>query len=314
MWMFGWVAFESYKQFPNALTSSQVARRLGVSRSTALRLRRRWQLFCQHALAGQRDQFRQELADTFKDFRLPPGKKADLREALGDRKPVNVDSMVVFSASQRAAKGRKRHKHGGLSASIYNNDRLGGEAIGSMYECVTFAGGPVFLTSVGSRRMNEVQPVIEDLVPSSAVVFTDQEYTYLNHLRNHRMVNHSAKSKDKRYKWARNRWVTEQGVHCQAAEGTQGSFKQWCRGFRYFNPRFSNYYGGEFSAIRNFKYFGLLGRDKEDLITTGALTASARKSSGLGLGIQSSLSLSVFYIKSTQTAQTKNKFPKRGLL
>ena len=73
--------------------------------------------------------------------------------------------------------------------------------------------------------------------------------------RHHRMVNHHARSKDKRYQWARDRWC-KNGVHCQAAEGGHAALKRAMKMYTYVRPQYSQLYLDEYAFVRGLKYYG----------------------------------------------------------
>jgi len=101
------------------------------------------------------------------------------------------------------------------------------------------------------------------------------------------MVCHSAKSKEKRYRWARNRF-SKNGIHNQCAEGIQSAFKTAMRNYRYFKPVWSQLYATEWSYLKNLKYFGegLIPDSGGDTHTT--------------VGIRQKKSLIIFYPQSPQ--------------
>jgi hypothetical protein len=186
-----------------------------------------------------------------------PNDKNTANKALNEHvvTPVHIDTMALFSASQRANKGRKRHKSRGLTASIYLSDNIdNGRQIGSLIQTISIKQGPVILRSVPTNRAEHLRPILEKTIPARTPVFSDEQYTWYYNP-NHRMINHSAKSKDGRYKFARNRW-SKNGVHCQVAEGTQSAVKTAMRNYRYFKPRFSQLYLNEWCLFHNLKYYG----------------------------------------------------------
>ena len=70
------------------------------------------------------------------------------------------------------------------------------------------------------------------------------------------MINHSRKSRDKRYRYARDRW-SRLGVHNQVAEGHQRLLKwQFGAGYSYISPEKMPLYLDEYSFIRNIRYYG----------------------------------------------------------
>jgi hypothetical protein len=71
---------------------------------------------------------------------------------------------------------------------------------------------------------------------------------------NHRMVNHSARSNDKRFRYARNRW-SKNGIHCNVAEGNQGKLKKAFAAYTWINPKYSQLYLNEYTFFCNAKYY-----------------------------------------------------------
>jgi hypothetical protein len=72
----------------------------------------------------------------------------------------------------------------------------------------------------------------------------------------HRMVNHSIKSRDKRYRFSGNRWC-QNGVHNQVAEGYNNRLKTAFRTYGYFRPENAGMYLSEFSLMANIRHYGL---------------------------------------------------------
>jgi hypothetical protein len=270
--------YESYQRHPVVVTSSEISKRLGITYKSALLLKRRFQLFCSDQSEKVRALFNHELKEKFNGFNFPIKRDTDLTPYLkvaGDpeqKTPVNIDTMALFSASQRANKGRARHRHGGCTASIFLSDTLGGKQVGSLYQTICWKKGPIILKSLPTQRAEHLRPILNGYIPHRIPVFSDEGYKwYVNP--NHRTINHSAKSKDKRYRWARNRW-SKLGVNVQAAEGQQGSFKTAMRTYRYFKPEYSQLYAEEWTFMKNIKYFGfeaLLGTTA-DKINAGPLS------------------------------------------
>lgn len=117
-WYFGWAVVESIIRYPQVLTSTEIRKRLGIAKNSATLLKRRVQLFCSQQMPKIRVLMHKELKDKFSDFELPRSEKEDITELVKDKPVVNADTCALFSASQRANKGRKRFKHSGLTASI----------------------------------------------------------------------------------------------------------------------------------------------------------------------------------------------------
>ncbi len=256
-WMMGWLIYESIVRHPAVLTAAEITRRLGVNEKTALLMKRRLQLMAHDMRPAFQSLIREELAEAFpQPYKLPPDGE-DVRPAVAGKPVVHADTMALFSASLRANKGRKRHKHKGLTASIYLSDKLGGRQVGTLAHVMGTEKGWVQIDSIPDLTANTVGPIIRKTIPRNAAIFTDEGYQWLYRVYpNHRMVNHSKKSKDKRYKMARDRWC-QNGVHNQVSEGINGSLKIAMRGYRYFRPEHSNHYLMEWEFLRNLKYFGL---------------------------------------------------------
>lgn len=66
---------------------------------------------------------------------------------------------MLFSASQRANKGRRRHKHDGSTASIYMSEKLGGKQIGTLVQTIATSDGAIILDSVPDQKMNTLGPL-----------------------------------------------------------------------------------------------------------------------------------------------------------
>ncbi|EMO34030.1 ISXO2-like transposase domain protein [Leptospira santarosai str. HAI821] len=257
LWMFGYVFFESLVQHPKVLTSTEISKRLKISYKSAALLKRRFQcLASEQNLKYKRLTF-DALDREFKDFSLPADEEADVTEAMKDKPYVCADTVVLYSASERANQGRKRYRHSGSTSSIYLSDKLGGAQVGTLVHTIAIKGGPVFFTSVSNQKANTLGPIIKDHLPLRTPVFTDQGYPWLWGIyKNHRSVNHSARSKDARYRWARNRW-SKNGVNSQTAEGNHRLLKSAFAAYCYIRPENSTRYLNEFSFLKNAQVFGL---------------------------------------------------------
>ncbi|MCR9142056.1 MAG: transposase [bacterium] len=168
----------------------------------------------------------------------------------------------MYSATQRANGGRSRHRHSGQTASIYLTEKVAEERgkfqIGTLVHTIAIKQGPVILDSVPGVAQKDVQPLF-GFLPANTPTFTDDGYPWLSRYnRNHRAVNHSARAKDKkRNVWARNRW-SRGGVHNQVAEGTQRMVKaSFLAAYGYFNPKYSQLYLNEYSALKSIRVYGL---------------------------------------------------------
>lgn len=165
--------------------------------------------------------------------------------------------MALYSASQRANKGRKRHRHGGLTASIYLSDKLGGHQIGTLVQTISWKNGPIIYDSIPDNTANTLMPLLNRHIPKDLACFTDEGYKFYYRInKNHRMINHSLKSKDKRHRFSRERW-SKNGIHTQVAEGHHRNLKwNFTAGYGYIRPKYSQLYLNEYAFWRNVKYYG----------------------------------------------------------
>lgn len=258
VWHFGWAIWESLNRYPTVLSSSEIQRRLGIEKNSALLLKRRLQLFATQQMPRIKELMQSELKERFGGVRLPNvAENKNVNEVLHHRPVPQADSMVLFSASQRSNQGRKRHKHTGQTASIYLSDKLGGAQVGTLVHTLSWKGGPILYDSISNNKGETLRPLLDNYVPKDVPIFTDEGCKFYFRInRNHRMVNHSRKSEDKRYKWARNRWSIN-GVHNQVAEGNHRNLKwHFTAGYSYISPEYSQLYLNEYAFWKNIKYYG----------------------------------------------------------
>lgn len=105
--------------------------------------------------------------------------------------------------------------------------------------------------------MTKLDQIIKDHLSLRTPLMTDEGYPFLYQIySNHRSVNHSAKSKDIRYRWAKDRW-SKNGIHNQVAEGFQRLLKTAFSSYTYIRPENSTRYLNEFSFLKNAQVFGL---------------------------------------------------------
>ncbi|EMO91567.1 transposase [Leptospira noguchii] len=256
LWMFSYVFYESMIQHPKVVTSTEISKRLKISYKGAAMLKKRLQCLASQQLPKYKQLTFDALDREFKDFSLPPDEDTDITKCMENHSYVCADTVVLYSASQRANQGRKRYRHGG-TASIYLSEKLGGKQIGVLAHTLCIKGGPVFFHSVPNQKMNTLGPIIKDHLPLRTPLMTDEGYPWLwNIYKNHRSVNHSAKSKDIRYRWARNRY-SKLGCHSQVAEGNNRVLKTAFSSYCYIRPENSTRYLNEFSFLKNAHVFGL---------------------------------------------------------
>jgi len=198
-WMFGYALEECVLQYPKVVTAKELQRRLGIAYNSALLLKRRIQLLSADMIPRIKDLLTKKLNSEFTDFSLPK-ESVNITSLTADKAIVNADSVVLFSASQRANKGRKRFKHAGLTASVYLSEKLGGKQIGTLVHTIALKGGGVIYQAVNDQTAATLGNQIREFIPLNSVIFTDEGYPFLKGIYpNHRMVNPSAKSKDSRY-------------------------------------------------------------------------------------------------------------------
>ncbi|WP_157210582.1 transposase [Turneriella parva] len=245
------------------MSASEIERRLGISKNSALLLKRRLQLFASDQMEKVKSLMQRELTEKFPDSasgetKLPPtAGDQHVSTVLGDRPVPQADSCVLYSASQRANQGRKRHKHTGQTASIYLANKLGGKQVGTLVHTLSWKGGPIIYDSIPNNQAQTLRPLLDKYIPKNVPLFTDEGYKFYYRInRNHRMVNHNRKSADPRYKWARNRWSIN-GIHNQVAEGNHRNLKyHFTAGYSYIRPEFSQLYLNEYAFWKSLKYYG----------------------------------------------------------
>ncbi|AOP33819.1 transposase [Leptospira tipperaryensis] len=278
LWMFSYVFYESMIQHPKVVTSNEISKRLRISYKGAAMLKRRFQVFASQQLPKYKQLTFDALDREFKDFYLPPNEDTDITEIMENRPYVCADTVVLYSASQRANKGRKRYRHSGSTSSIYLSDKLGGKQVGTLVHTIGIKNGPVFFHSVPNQKANTLGPIIKDHLPLRTPLMTDEGYPWLWGIyKNHRSVNHSAHSKDSRYRWARNRW-SKNGVHSQVAEGNHRLLKSAFSSYCYIRPENSTRYLNEFSFLKNAHVFGL------DVICENGEMLAGEVDEGRGVG------------------------------
>jgi len=280
--MFGWALHESQERYPQVLSATEIQRRLGIAKNSALLLKRRLQLLASDQMEKIKTLMHEELSQKFTETKLPhPSEDKHVDTILQSRPVPQADSVVLYSASQRANQGRKRFKHTGQTASIYLSDKLGGAQRGTLVHTLSWKNGPVIYDSIPNNQAQTLRPLLDKYIPKDVPVFTDEGYKFYFRInKNHRMVNHNRKSSDPRYRWARNRWSIN-GVHNQVAEGCHRNLKwQFTAGYSYITPKYSQLYLNEYAFLKNLKYYGwdkLTVLRPEDQTTPTTVTTSLSK-------------------------------------
>ncbi len=259
LWTFGYIFTEANKTFPQMISAAQIRRRLGVSHSTSLLLKRRLQLFLSDLVPAIRELLAKEAAEAFSGLKLQ--ENMDISSIVANKPVVHTDTLALFSATQRSNGGRARWRHTGQTASIYLSDKVaeqrGKFQIGTLAHTVAIKKGPILLTSLRDQTQKSIEPLLKFL-PRDTAIMSDEGTPWLSrYYPNHRAINHSARAKDKkRSKWARNRW-SKNGVHNQVAEGNQRMVKMsFLAAYGYFRPEYSQLYLNEYSALKSIRAVG----------------------------------------------------------
>ncbi|MEQ9364845.1 MAG: hypothetical protein RIF32_11405 [Leptospirales bacterium] len=125
LWVFGYLLTEAMTTFPQMISAAQIRRRLGVSKSTSLLLKRRLQLFLTDLVPIIKERMANELRKELSGLELPA--KGDVSETVANKPVVHMDTLAMFSATQRANGGRSRHRHSGQTSSIYLTEKVAEE-------------------------------------------------------------------------------------------------------------------------------------------------------------------------------------------
>jgi len=232
---------------------------------SACLLKKRLQIFTSDQMPKIKKLMYRQLQAEYQNYTLPQ-KNSLIPNAISSHNIPQADQVVLFSCSQRANKGRKRFRKSGQTASIYMSDKLGGAQKGTLVNTFSWKQGPVLFDSVPNLQAITVGPILRKYLPKDTPLFTDEGYKWWSD-KNHRMINHNAKAKSKRYKWARNRW-SKNGVHCQVAEGNNALLKKSFAAYGWIKPEYSQMYLDEFSFFKGVKYYGweaLVEEDKKEI-------------------------------------------------
>ncbi|PJZ86683.1 hypothetical protein CH368_20785, partial [Leptospira levettii] len=223
------IIWDMINQYPKVMTSKEISRKLNLSYKTSYYLKKRIQVI----FSQLNETLKKEL---YKELENPVDT---------DKKPIAVaDSVVLYSSSLRANKHRSRRYKGG-SASIYLSNSIGGEQKGTLVHTVGINGGMTFYKSIPLNNSHYLEKDLEEKIPKNVTLYTDEGYTFIWDRPNHKMVNHSLKSKDPRYNMSRERWCTKEGVSSNGAEARNNILKQSFRSYGYVSPKWSQLYLNE---------------------------------------------------------------------
>jgi hypothetical protein len=201
------------------------------------------------------DKFFQDTQKKFNGFDFPRGETQDLSGLIKNHPIPQTDTVVLYSAGNRANKGRKRFKRKGQTSSIYMSESLGGKQVGTLVQTLGVPRGPVFFDSISDQKATTLIPLIRKYIPLHTPLFSDAGYKFYPG-KNHRMVNHSLSSKDKRYRYSKNRW-SYLGINCNTAEGNQSKLKRAFGAYGWINPKYSQLYLDEYTFLGNLRFFSL---------------------------------------------------------
>lgn len=261
LWTFGYLVKEAVDLHPQPLTMTCIKTKLGVGTKTATLLKRRLQLFMSDMMPAIEKMMVDAICAEFpEDYRLP-AKDTDITAIVKHKPVIYSDTVVLFSASQRANGGRSRYKHTEQTSSIYLSDAVaekrGKYQIGTLVYTKSLKRTFVTFSSIPNQTQQTILPLL-DFLPKNAPHFSDEGFPYLHHInQNFRAINHSARAKNqKRNVWARERW-SKNGVHSQVAEGFQRSLKTSMANYCYVSPEYSQLYLDEWAALRALKLHGI---------------------------------------------------------
>ncbi|MCZ8157220.1 MAG: transposase [Leptospira sp.] len=184
-------------------------------------------------------------------FTLPNNE--DLRPILKGKSVASADVVVLYSSSLKANKYRSRRFRTG-SSSIYLSNKLGGEQKGVMVHTIGIKGRHSFYKSIPLTRQEYLTSDLDKTIPRNTPLFTDEGYKFIWDRKNHKMVNHSKKSKNPRYNLSRERWVSKEGVTSNIAEGRNNLLKGSFRSYGYISPKWSQAYLSEISFYGNLRF------------------------------------------------------------
>jgi hypothetical protein len=270
---FSYILHDAILQYPKVITSAEISRKLNLPYKTAYLLKRRIQIVASQLSSKMRESVKAQLKDYVEENPLELPKGEDLRPILEDYPVASSDAVVLYSSSVKANKYRSRRFRTG-SSSIYRSNNLGGDQVGTMVHTIGIKGSYTFYKSIPLTKQEYLYDDLQSVVPREVPLFTDEGYKFIWDRKNHRMVNHSKRSKDPRYNMSRERWVTKEGVSSNISEGRNNILKQAFRSYYYVSPKWSQVYLDELSFFGNLRYEDDLAK----LFFTGSYTGEAIES------------------------------------
>lgn len=115
-------------------------------------------------------------------------------------------------------------------------------------------GGTTFFKSIPLNNQHYFEKDLNEKIPKSVTLFTDEGYNFLWYRPNHRSVNHSKKSNDPRYNLSRERWVTKEGVSSNGAEARNNLLKQSFRSYGFLSCKWVQLALDEISFLGNVRF------------------------------------------------------------
>ncbi|WP_241547886.1 transposase [Leptospira stimsonii] len=260
LWTASYILVEAIQRFPLGLSASEICRKLCVSKNTGTLLKRRLQVFLSDMIPSVKALMVEDIKKAWKGGNLP--ESGDLSDCIKGKPVVHVDTLALFSATQRSNGFLARRKHSGQTSSIYLIDKVaekkGKYQIGSLCFTAASKGKGILLFSVPDQKQSTIQPLL-DFLPKNTPLFSDEGFPFLSRsFKNHKTINHSARAKNgKRNVWARDRW-SKNSVSNAASDGTQRSVKySFLASYNYFRPESSQLFLNEFSALKAIRVYGL---------------------------------------------------------
>ena len=106
--MFGYIFHQMSLKHPQVMTSLEIQKRLNITYKSALLLKRRIQLFASDLIGPMQLNFYSDMKKLYHNFKFPSDRNTDLTTIIKDKPIPQADTVVLYSWSTRANKGRKR--------------------------------------------------------------------------------------------------------------------------------------------------------------------------------------------------------------
>jgi hypothetical protein len=194
---FSYILHDAILQYPKVMTSAEISRKLNLPFKTAYLLKRRIQIVASQLSSKMRESVKAQLSEYVEANPIELPKGEDLRPLLENYPVASSDAVVLYSSSVKANKYRSRRFRTG-SSSIYRSNNLGGDQVGTMVHTIGIKGSYTFYKSIPLTKQEYLYDDLATVVPREVPLFTDEGYKFIWDRKNHRMVNHSKRSKDPR--------------------------------------------------------------------------------------------------------------------